>query len=95
MIINATLNCLGILLRTRQSIANKIISAIMNFNPLRQANSPMTPKTRVQIKSMERTTRALLMNILRRYFHVNNSVLEYINDIDMVTETRTVPLQIE
>ena len=95
MIINATLNCLGTLLRTRQSIANKIISAIMNFNPLRQASSPMTPKTRVQIKSMERTTRALLMNILRRYFHANNFVILYIDDIDMVIETRTVPLQIE
>lgn len=66
VLVNATVNCLGTLLRTRQSIANKIISAILNFNPMKQANSPMTPKARVQIKSMERTTRALLMNVLRR-----------------------------
>lgn len=66
VLINATLNCLSTLLRTRQSIANKIMSAILSFNPMKQANSPMTPKAKVQIKSMERTTRALLMNILRR-----------------------------
>ncbi|CAF9909350.1 MAG: hypothetical protein ALECFALPRED_005526 [Alectoria fallacina] len=66
VLVNATLNCLGTLLRTRQSTANKIISAILNFNPMKQVNSPMTAKVRVQIKSMERTTRALLMNVLRR-----------------------------
>ncbi|KAI9871477.1 MAG: hypothetical protein M1830_002877 [Pleopsidium flavum] len=66
VLVNATLNCLGILIRTRQSIANKILSAILNFNPLKQANSPMTPKLKVMIKSMERTTKALLMNINKR-----------------------------
>ena len=67
VLINATLNCLGILIRTRPSIANKILSAILNFNPLKQANSPMTPKLKVIIKSMERTTKALLMNINKRF----------------------------
>ncbi|MCJ1229181.1 hypothetical protein MMC12_005846 [Toensbergia leucococca] len=66
MLVNATLNCLGMAIATRQSIANKIISAILSFNPMKQANSPMTPKTRVQIKSMERTTRSFLTNVLRR-----------------------------
>ncbi|KAG8530783.1 uncharacterized protein KY384_004140 [Bacidia gigantensis] len=66
VLVNATLNCLGVLLRTRQAIANKIISAVLNFNPLKQANSPMTPKVKVQIKSMERTTRTLLFSIFRR-----------------------------
>ena len=62
------------LLRTRQSISNKIMSAILNFNPLKQANSPMTPKAKVQIKSMERTTRALLMNMYRRYAYISNCI---------------------
>ncbi|KAL9127207.1 MAG: hypothetical protein Q9217_003863 [Psora testacea] len=66
VLVNATLNCLGVLLRTRQSVANKIISAILNFHPLKQANSPITPKVKVQIKSMERTTRAVLLNVYRR-----------------------------
>ncbi|KAK4696411.1 hypothetical protein P7C71_g1492, partial [Lecanoromycetidae sp. Uapishka_2] len=66
VLINATLNALGTLLRTRQSTANKILTAILNFNPLKQANSPMSPTSKVQIKSMERTTRALLLNIYRR-----------------------------
>ena len=60
------------LLRTRQSISNKIMSAILNFNPLKQVNSPMTPKAKVQIKSMERTTRALLMNMYRRYAYLGD-----------------------
>jgi len=67
VLINATLNCLGVLLKTRPAIANKIVSAVLNFNPLKQANSSMSPRAKVQIKSMERTTRALLLNLYRRY----------------------------
>ncbi|KAI9722592.1 MAG: hypothetical protein M1812_001523 [Candelaria pacifica] len=66
VLVNSTLNCLGLLIRSRPSIANKIVSAILNFNPLKQANSPMTPKLKVLTKSMERTTRALLTNINKR-----------------------------
>ena len=63
--VDSTLNCLAVLIRTRPAIANKIISAILNFNPLKQANSPMTPRLMVIVKSMERTTRALLRWVLR------------------------------
>ncbi len=63
ILVDATMNCLAILVRTRPAVANKIISAVLNFNPLKQANSPMTPRLRVIVKSMERTTRALLKNI--------------------------------
>ncbi|KAL1986909.1 hypothetical protein VTN96DRAFT_5326 [Rasamsonia emersonii] len=66
ILVNATLNCLAVLIRTRQSIANKIIDTILNFNPLKQANSHMTPTLRVSVKSMERTTRAVLVNALKR-----------------------------
>ncbi|KAL8730625.1 MAG: hypothetical protein Q9166_003938 [cf. Caloplaca sp. 2 TL-2023] len=66
ILVNATLNCLGTLIRTRQNAANRIVNAILNFNPLKQANSPLSPKTKVQIKSMEKTTRMVLMNVLRR-----------------------------
>lgn len=71
VLVNATLNCLGILIRSRPFIANKILSAVLNFNPLKQANSPMTPKLKVIIKSMERTTKALLMNINKRFVAVH------------------------
>ncbi|KAI9842309.1 MAG: hypothetical protein M1838_003178 [Thelocarpon superellum] len=63
IVVNATLNSLALLIRTRPAIANKIISALLNFNPLKQANASMTPKLRVAIRSMERTTRALMVNI--------------------------------
>ncbi|MCJ1296551.1 hypothetical protein MMC34_008117 [Xylographa carneopallida] len=66
VLVNATLNCLSILVRTRGSIANKIVSTILSFNPSKLVNTPMSPKAKVHIRSMERTTRAFLMNIYRR-----------------------------
>lgn len=67
IIIDATLNSLSTLIRARPHIANKILTVILNFNPLKQANSPMTPKLRVMVKSMEKTTRSLLLHVLKRY----------------------------
>ncbi|KAI9788445.1 MAG: hypothetical protein M1816_006881 [Peltula sp. TS41687] len=63
LVVNATLNCLGALIRSRPSISNKIITAVLNFNPLQQAKYPLTSKQKVMIKSMERTTKALLVNV--------------------------------
>ncbi|KIW22939.1 uncharacterized protein PV07_11182 [Cladophialophora immunda] len=65
ILVDATLNCLPVLIRTRPSISTKIVSAILNFNPLKQANAPMTPRLMVIVRSMERTTRALLRWALR------------------------------
>jgi symplekin len=65
ILIDATLNCLAILIRTRPSISNKIMAVVLNFNPTKQVNSPMTPRLVVIVKSMERTTRALLRWVLR------------------------------
>lgn len=67
VLVDATLNSLSILIRQRPKFSNKILSVILNFNPLKLANSPMTPKTRVMVKSMEKTTRMLLVHILKRY----------------------------
>ncbi|EFR02074.1 hypothetical protein MGYG_05077 [Nannizzia gypsea CBS 118893] len=66
ILVNATLNSIPVLIRTRPSISNKIINAVLNFNPLKQANAPLTPTTKVNIKSMERTTRALLLSIIKK-----------------------------
>lgn len=66
LLVNATLNSLSVLIRTRQSVGNKIINAILNFFPSKQARSPITPTVRVGVKSMERTARALMINILKR-----------------------------
>lgn len=65
IVIDATLNCLAVLIRTRPPISTKIVSAILNFNPTKQVNSPMTPPHIVIVRSMERTTRALLRWVLR------------------------------
>lgn len=67
LLVNATLNCLAPLIRTRQSVANKIINTILEFYPAKHVHAPFTPTIRVSIKSMERTARALLINILKKY----------------------------
>ncbi|KAF9876520.1 mRNA cleavage and polyadenylation specificity factor complex subunit [Colletotrichum karsti] len=69
LIVDATLNCLSVLIRTRPGTANRILNAVLNFNPLKLANSPMTPKTRVMVKSMEKTTRMLLIHLCKRDPH--------------------------
>ncbi|KAF4634018.1 hypothetical protein G7Y89_g4091 [Cudoniella acicularis] len=66
VLVDATLNSLSILIRARPHVANRILNVILNFNPLKQANSPMTPKLRVMVKSMEKTTRLLLMHVNKR-----------------------------
>jgi len=75
ILINATLNCLAPLIRSRPSVSNRILNAILNFNPLKLANSPMTPTTRVLVKSMEKTTRILLINANKRQVQVFTSLL--------------------
>ncbi|KAI5292033.1 hypothetical protein KEM55_008135, partial [Ascosphaera atra] len=57
------------LIRSRHSVGSKIINAILNYNPIAAAMSsgvPITPKLKVNMKSIERTTRALLLNIIKR-----------------------------
>ncbi|KAJ5817925.1 hypothetical protein N7447_007933 [Penicillium robsamsonii] len=66
LLVNATLNCLAPLIRTRQSIANKIINAVLEFYPAKHVRPPFTPTVRVSVKSMERTARALLINVLKK-----------------------------
>ncbi|KAF2109507.1 hypothetical protein BDV96DRAFT_502484 [Lophiotrema nucula] len=66
LLVTATLNCLGMLIQRRPSMANRILTSVLNFNPLKLANSPMTPTNKVSIRSIERTTRALLVNVIKR-----------------------------
>ncbi|KAI9831385.1 MAG: hypothetical protein M1826_003558 [Phylliscum demangeonii] len=63
LVVNATLNSVGVLIRIRPTVANKIISAVLRFSPMGDAKPPLPPKMRVIIKSMERTTKALLLNV--------------------------------
>ena len=67
ILIDATLNCLMLLIRSRQSIVNKIISTVLSFNPLKNVRaSTMGPRERIVLRSLERNTRLFLMNIVRR-----------------------------
>ncbi|OAA57918.1 mRNA cleavage and polyadenylation specificity factor complex subunit [Niveomyces insectorum RCEF 264] len=67
LIVDATLNTLSILVRTRPTTVNRTINAVLNFNPLKLANDgPLTPRTRVLAKSLEKTTRMLLLHLTKR-----------------------------
>ncbi|KAK3398070.1 hypothetical protein B0T20DRAFT_355674 [Sordaria brevicollis] len=69
LIVDATLNTLAILVRSRPATSSRIINAITNFNPLKLANSPMTLKNKIIIKSMIKTALMLLGNLARRDPH--------------------------
>ena len=66
LLITATLNCIGILIRMRPAISGRILNAILRFNPFTLADKPLTPRTRVMMKSIERTVRAFFMNLIKR-----------------------------
>ncbi|CAK7198401.1 hypothetical protein SEUCBS139899_001062 [Sporothrix eucalyptigena] len=70
LIVDATLNTLSILVRTRPTTVSRTINAILNFNPLRLATNSngtaITPRTRVMVRSMEKTTRMLLIHLMKR-----------------------------
>lgn len=57
------------MVRTRPATSSRILNALLNFNPLQAANSPLTPKTKVMIKSMEKTARLLLIHLSKRDPH--------------------------
>jgi symplekin len=88
LLVTATLNSLGVLMHQRPIAANKILNSVLNFNPLKLANSPMTPKNKVILKSIERTTRALLMNIMKRYALLTRPVAHFCPDMSRNPENQ-------
>jgi symplekin len=67
LLVTATLNSLGSLVKNRPSVANKIISTVLNYNPFKLATTtPVSPTHKVMIRSMTRTTTAFLLNILKK-----------------------------
>ncbi|KAF2435728.1 hypothetical protein EJ08DRAFT_286859 [Tothia fuscella] len=65
LLVTAVINGLGGLVRLRATIANRIITAILNFNPFRLTSSPMNTANKLMIKSMEKTTSIFLANLLK------------------------------
>ncbi|TQS31894.1 hypothetical protein Golomagni_07812, partial [Golovinomyces magnicellulatus] len=93
LVVDATLNSLSILIRTRPETSNRILNAVFNFNPLTLAPNPMTPRMKVMIKSMEKTARMLLIHLTKRdphnsmnprieqhYERMKRSVIEFFDD---------------
>ncbi|KAL4977795.1 hypothetical protein BDW66DRAFT_131766 [Aspergillus desertorum] len=103
ILVNATLNCLAVLVRTRQSIGNKVINAILNFFPARHTRSPVTPAVRIGVKSMERTARAVFINIMKRnpshplagkmQQHIERLMQSRIEQVDDTSRKRGLPTE--
>ncbi|KAF2397594.1 hypothetical protein EJ06DRAFT_498798 [Trichodelitschia bisporula] len=66
LLITATINGLGALMKLRSSLANKIINAVLNFNPFRMARAPVTVASRLIMRSIEKTVCVFLTSILKR-----------------------------
>ena len=65
-LITAILNGLGSLIRHRPSIANRILSSILNYNPFASLDRSLNPRSKLLIKSIEKTLRALLLNVIKK-----------------------------
>lgn len=69
LIITATLNALAPLVQRRATIAPKILTTVLNFNPLTLAEKSAGTRggaEKVAVRSMTRTTMSFLLNILKR-----------------------------
>ncbi|KAJ5552981.1 hypothetical protein N7513_004398 [Penicillium frequentans] len=103
LLVNATLNCLAPLIRTRQSIANKIINNVLDFYPAKHVRPPFTPAVRVGVKSMERTARALLIHILKKnpshpllgkiQVYIERLMQSRLEVVDDASRKRTLPVE--
>ncbi|KAJ5903800.1 hypothetical protein N7504_006183 [Penicillium tannophilum] len=103
LLVNATLNCLAPLIRTRQSIANKIINTVLDFYPAKHVRPPFTPAVRVGVKSMERTARALLIHILKKnpshpllgkiQVYIERLMQSRLEVVDDASRKRTLPVE--
>ncbi|KKA30570.1 hypothetical protein TD95_001084 [Thielaviopsis punctulata] len=66
LVVDATMNCLAILVRTRHNIANRIFGVVLNFDPYRHTNGMMTPKDKIVTRSMMKTVRIFLIGFMKR-----------------------------
>ncbi|KAF8242187.1 hypothetical protein K440DRAFT_591226 [Wilcoxina mikolae CBS 423.85] len=65
ILIAATLNNLAPLVKTRPPLAQKVIAAVLAFNPFAEIPPSISIHDRLMIISIEKTVRALLLNIVR------------------------------
>ncbi|KAI9890368.1 MAG: hypothetical protein M1814_004154 [Vezdaea aestivalis] len=70
MVVDATLYSINLIIRKRPNLYHKIINAVLNFNPLHDASAGMPVGRKFQIKSMEKTTKAFLINMNKRNGHL-------------------------
>lgn len=62
-LVTAAVNNLAHIIKTRPPLASKVLGAAMAFNPFQRKQ--VTVESRLMMLSMEKTIRALLLNIAR------------------------------
>jgi len=68
-VVDATINCLSVIARTRPNTTTRIVNVVIGFDPFRQASPTMTARTRVVVKSLEKTARMFLIHLSKRDPH--------------------------
>ncbi|KAL5612343.1 hypothetical protein BROUX41_000125 [Berkeleyomyces rouxiae] len=66
LLIDATLNCLAILVRARQNIGSRILNVVINFDPHQNTTAALSPKEMVMMKSLVKTIRIFLLGFMKR-----------------------------
>jgi symplekin len=79
LLVTAVINSLGGLIKSRASISAKILNTVLSFNPLEYATQPLTTKSTLMIRSLERTIRALFFNTQRRFMASLSCLLAFTN----------------
>lgn len=68
-LITATINNLAHLVKTRPPLAQKVINAVIAYNPFSGISSrPITVHDHLMLRSIEKTIRVMMMNIMRYQF---------------------------
>ncbi|KXL49112.1 hypothetical protein M433DRAFT_159016 [Acidomyces richmondensis BFW] len=67
LVVTATLNSLSSLVQRRATVAVKILTTVLNFNPIALVrDQPLKGKEKIAVKSMTRTTISFLLNVFKR-----------------------------
>lgn len=65
VLVTATLNNLGTIMKTRPPLVSTILNSLFNYNPFAAANRGVTTKSRLMMQSVDKTMQLLLVNFLR------------------------------
>ncbi|KAF2674204.1 hypothetical protein BT63DRAFT_449199 [Microthyrium microscopicum] len=66
LVLTATINSLSVLVKSRPALTPRIIQAIVHSDPYKFVKLPITTRTKIELRSIERTFRALFSGAIKR-----------------------------